>query len=109
MKQTYYEIVHYQYEWHPESTNLITLQQLADLACVHPELVHLMVEWSLVDPARTDPELLFQETAVPRIWRIMRLKNDLGINWNGIGVILNLLERIDHLEREIRSLKREDK
>ncbi len=53
------------------------------------------------------PELLFAETAVPRIWRIMRLRRDLGINFAGIGVVLDLLDRIEELEREIGWLRKQ--
>ena len=52
-------------------------------------------------------QLLFPETAVPRIWRIMRLRRELGINWAGIGVVLNLLDRIEEMEREIARLRRQ--
>ena len=54
-----------------------------------------------------EPKLLFPETAVPRIWRIMRLRRDLGINWSGIGVVLDLLDKIEELEREIAWLRKQ--
>ena len=95
MSPTSYQIVHYRYESRPASANLLTSEELASLARLHPEMVERLVEWGLVEPEQSEPELLFQETIVPRIWRIMRLRRDLGINWAGIGVVLDLLDRID--------------
>lgn len=106
METRHYHIVHYQYECRAASEGLITTGRLAELSRIHPEIIQMMVEWGLVEPEATDPEPLFPETAVPLVWRIMRLRNDLGINWNGIGVVMNLLERIENLEREIARLKK---
>jgi hypothetical protein len=35
-------------------------------------MVENLIEWGLVDPEESEPELLFPETAVPRIWRIRK-------------------------------------
>jgi DNA-binding transcriptional MerR regulator len=83
------------------------MEELATLARLHPEMVESLVKWGLVDPEESEPELLFRETVVPRIWRIMRLRRDLGINWAGLGVVLDLLDRIDELEREIAWLRKQ--
>ena len=101
-----YQIVHYRYESRSGSENLVTAGELARLARLHPEMVDKMVEWGLIDPVKWEPKLLFPETAVPRIWRIMRLRRDLGINWSGIGVVLDLLDKIEELEREIAWLRK---
>ncbi len=107
MSTTRYQIVHYRYESRPASANLLTAEELARLSRLHPEMLDLLVEWGLVEPEETMPELLFAETAVPRIWRIMRLRRDLGINFAGIGVVLDLLDRIEELEREIGWLRKQ--
>ena len=107
MSTSRYQIVHYRYESRPESENLITTEELARLARLHPEMVDKLVDWGLIDPVKWEPRLLFPETAVPRIWRIMRLHRDLGINWSGIGVVLDLLDKIEKLEREIAWLRKQ--
>ena len=107
MSPTRYQIVHYRYESRPASANLVTTEELASLARLHPEMLERLVEWGLVEPEQSKPELLFRETVVPRIWRIMRLRRDLGINWAGIGVVLDLLDRIDEMEREIGWLRKQ--
>jgi DNA-binding transcriptional MerR regulator len=102
-----YQIVHYRYESRSGSENLVTTGELARLARLHPEMVDKLVDWGLIEPVKWEPKLLFPETTVPRIWRIMRLRRDLGINWSGIGVVLDLLDKIDELEREIAWLRKQ--
>jgi len=106
MSSTRYQIVHYKYESRSGSENLVTVGELARLARLHPEMVEKLLDWGLIDPVKGEPKLLFPETVVPRIWRIMRLRRDLGINWSGIGVVLNLLDKIEELEREIAWLRK---
>lgn len=96
-----YQIVRYHVHTQVPLRETLTLGELSRLVDLHPEMVLRLVDLGLVDPEVGEPEWLFQETAVPRIWKIRRLHRDLGINWAGIGVVLDLLDRIDELEREI--------
>src|SRR5512139_1396975 len=96
-----YQIVRYHVHTQVPLRETLTLDELSRLVDLHPEMVLRLVDLGLVDPQMGEPEWLFQETAVPRIWKIRRLHRDLGINWAGIGVVLDLLDRIDELEREI--------
>ena len=96
-----YQVVRYRYHTQVPSPEILTLNEVSRLVDLHPEMVLRLVDLGLVDPEVGEPEWLFQERAVPRIWKIRRLHRDLGINWAGIGVVLDLLDRIDDLEREI--------
>lgn len=107
MGSSRYQIVHYRYESRSGSENLVTTGELARLARLHTEMVDKLVDWGLIEPVKWEPKLLFPETTVPRIWRIMRLRRDLGINWSGIGVVLDLLDKIEELEREIAWLRKQ--
>jgi DNA-binding transcriptional MerR regulator len=68
-------------------------------------MIQCFIDWDLVEPERTDPEMLFPDRVVPRIRRILRLRKDLGVNWAGIGVVLDLLDRMEALERELGRLR----
>ena len=105
MNPVRFEIMRYQYECRPLSGSLVTLKELSRLTGVHPEMIGNFMKWGLVDPECTEPELRFSEEAVCRIRRIVRLRNDLGINLAGVGLVLDLLERIDSLEQEIMRLR----
>jgi DNA-binding transcriptional MerR regulator len=86
---------------------------MSDLAIrcqIPPVLIERFVYLGLVDPNRRDSpagEWLFESETEIRVKKILRLQNDLGINYSGIAVVLDLLERIDELEARIRELERQ--
>jgi MerR family transcriptional regulator/heat shock protein HspR len=41
-----------------------------------------------------------------RVAKVVRLQRDLGVNQEGAAVILELLDRIDALERQLAGLRR---
>lgn len=90
----------------PLHGSLVSLREVARLADIHPVLVERLMTLGLVDPVATTPEPLFDVAAVLRLRRILRLRRDLGVNWVGIGVVLDLLAKIEELEQEIARLRR---
>lgn len=86
----------------------LKIHEVAVRCRIHPGLVHRLVRLGLVDPVdmRESPERwLFEAEAVPLIAKIIRLRNELGINYSGVGVVLELLKRINALESRIRELE----
>lgn len=99
MSTTNYALVHVRTE---HRTRLGTGQAAARCR-VHPELIDRFVQLGLCDPVAWDDagqEWVFAPEVVPLVRRILRLRRDLGINYAGIGVVLDLLARIEELERE---------
>jgi hypothetical protein len=86
---------------------------MSDLAIrcqIPPILIERFVYLGLVDSNRRDSpadEWLFECETEMRVKKILRLRNDLGINYSGIAVVLDLLERIDELEARIRELEKQ--
>lgn len=86
--------------------SLLTLEDLASAAGLHPELVDVFVRHQLVEPiANTGSRPLFSTSSVERLERILRIRHDLGVNLAGVGVILELMERTQHLQRELEQLR----
>jgi hypothetical protein len=52
-------------------------------------------------------ECRFESETVMVVKKILRLRNDLGINYSGISVVLDLLDRIEELEAKIRELEKQ--
>lgn len=88
--------------------SLLTVEELACRCGVHPELIDRLSRLGLIDAADWDlsGEALFHREAITVIGRIMRLRNELGVNYAGVGVILELMERIEALEANIRRLEK---
>ena len=101
MRERRYEIVLCRRE-----RDQLTLEGLAAAAEIHPGLVERFVAYGLLEPAEwVGPVLLFDAAAVPRLQIIMRLRHDTGVNLAGIGMILDMLDRLRTLERENRWLR----
>ena len=81
--------------------NLMPLEDAARRLGLHPDIVQRFLEFGLLEPAEVTggAEIMLDPVALRRIGVIQRLRYDLGINLAGIGVILELLDRIDALQR----------
>lgn len=68
----------------------------------HPEMLFALHELGVIEirEGRLSPDQL------RRVYRIMRLKNCLGVNLPGAAIILELLDRIEELQDEIERLKK---
>jgi hypothetical protein len=85
-------------------TYALRLEAFARASGLHPELAARLVRLGLLE-ARADRsgELLFEPREVFRAARIQRLRQGLSLNYAAIGLVLDLLDRIDTLEAELRS------
>jgi len=90
----------------PIRSDLIAWAQLVELTCVEPATMAELLEMGWVDPVRTGAEeYLFRSRDVYRIQKLMRLCRDLEIPFGAGSIIVDLLERVERLEREISELK----
>jgi DNA-binding transcriptional MerR regulator len=86
---------------------LLTLDGLAKQTGLHPALIEQFVEYGLIEPAeRMGAQLRFDIDCVVRVRKIERLRHDLGANVASVTVILDLLDRIRRLEKEVERLQR---
>jgi chaperone modulatory protein CbpM len=69
---------------------------------MHPELVRRLVALGLLD-AHTDAagELRFAPSQLAAAARVQRLRAGFGLNYAGIGLVVELLDRIATLERRL--------
>jgi chaperone modulatory protein CbpM len=55
-------------------------------------------------PPQTDPELMFSDIDVARAQLIRDLREDLGVNDEGVSVVLHLIDQMHGLRRSMRDL-----
>jgi DNA-binding transcriptional MerR regulator len=90
--------------WRTEH-GLLTVDDLASAAGLNSDAVETFSRFGLIEPClRTGSRLLFQESSVERLQRIQRLRHNLGVNSAGVGVILEMTERIEDLQAELEFL-----
>jgi len=72
-----------------------------DRSQLHRETLEVWIEEEWLVPGRTATELTFSEADLARAQLIRDLKQDLGVNDEGVGVILNLLDQVHGLRNAL--------
>jgi DNA-binding transcriptional MerR regulator len=81
----------------------LELDAFARLAGLHPDLVRRFAALGLLEAHRDAAGALwFTSRQLPTVARIQRLHAGLSVNYAAIGLVLDLLDRIDALEVALR-------
>ncbi|QKV96412.1 MerR family transcriptional regulator [Streptomyces sp. NA02950] len=81
----------------------LSLETVARRSGLHPDLVRRFVALGLVGAERdAGGRLVFAPTAPATLARVQRLRTGLCLNYASIGLVLDLLDRIDRLEAALR-------
>lgn len=73
-------------------------------AGLHPDLVHRFAVLGLLEVTREPSgRMWFAADQVARVARIRRLRAGLSLNYAAVGLVLDLLDRIDALEAALRA------
>ena len=87
-------------------SEFIAWGQLVELTCVEPATVAELLDMGWIDPVRTRAdEYLFRAGDVYRIQKLLRLCRDLEISYGAGSIIVDLLERVERLEKELAELR----
>ncbi|MEU2682294.1 chaperone modulator CbpM [Streptomyces hygroscopicus] len=81
----------------------LSLDTVASRTGLHPELIRRFVALGLVDAERDAAgRLVFAPDAPAALGRVERLHTGLCLNYASIGLVLDLLDRINRLEAALR-------
>jgi hypothetical protein len=83
------------------SEEMLTLEEVAARCDVELDLVEDLVRHGVIEVTRGGARRV-HATWVLRVRKVARLRRDLDVNVAGAAVILDLLERIEELEDELR-------
>ncbi|MGO8692936.1 MAG: chaperone modulator CbpM [Rectinemataceae bacterium] len=85
----------------------ITLSQVCEYFHIDPELIQDFAEFGLYPTVILDGEIAIQTENLDRLRKIISLHEALGINKEGIEIILDLREKISALQRQVELLQNE--
>jgi chaperone modulatory protein CbpM len=80
---------------------IINKLDFLDRSQLDRETLEVWIEEEWLVPGRTATELTFSEADLARAQLIRDLKQDLGVNDEGVGVILNLLDQVHGLRKAL--------
>jgi hypothetical protein len=84
-------------------TQPIATAVLARESGIHPDVVRRLVQLGLLEPAGGGARVTLIAPEAPRLlMRVVRLRQDLGLNYAGAILACQLLDRIDELEARLR-------
>ena len=84
----------------------LALVAFASACSLDPDRVRKFVWLGLIDPVEEhDEDFVFVRRQVVAVERIERLRHGLSISYRAVGVVVDLLDRIDALESELRTLR----
>jgi chaperone modulatory protein CbpM len=105
----------------------LSVAELARAAGISPAMIDRLIRLGVLAPAAVEPRTtgdttrvvavgatghrraVFAAVAVIRLRRMLRLHRDLGVNFTGAAVIVDLVERLDQLEKQLARPRSSDK
>lgn len=82
---------------------IYTISVVAERFEVHPQTLRLYEREGLLQPSRTDGNTrLYTDGDVERLEVILSLTRDLGVNLAGVEIILNMRDKMDAMQRQMR-------
>ena len=85
----------------------LTFEVVAETVGTRRSLVARLAQQGLIETLESETgELLLPRRAVVQMRRMQRLRRDLGVNFAGAAVILELVGRIEQLNRELAVMDR---
>ena len=80
---------------------MISIVEFCVRTRLDPPLVETWVDAGWLIPPQREPELGFEEIDVARARLISELRQDFGVNDEGVGLILHLLDQVHDLRRTL--------
>lgn len=92
--------------WDLDMDEPLTVDVVAETVGAKRSLVVRLVQHGLIETVDRDAdEPLVPRRAVVQLRRMQRLRRDLGVNFAGAAIILDLVGRIEQLNREVADLR----
>jgi len=88
-----------------ENENLIRIDVLCSVHNIDISFIHALQQSGLAELILEEESFYLQKSHIGHIEKMIRLHYELEINMEGLEVVGHLLDKIDSLSEEVRSLK----
>ena len=86
---------------------MISVQEFLIRTHIEHHLLETWIEAGWLIPPQTEPELMFADVDLARAQLIRDLRDDFGVNDEGISVVLHLIDQVHGLRRSMQGLLEE--
>lgn len=84
----------------------LTLHEVSIVCHIPENTLQSFIEYEIIHPIKKENEIKLSVQQLKRIQKAQRLQKDLEVNLSGIAVILDLLEQMDDLQRQLKIFHR---
>lgn len=85
----------------------MSMADLCRVCHLSVEEIHVLVEEGIVEPLDGRTHWRFRAASVRRVHRAVQLRQDLGVNWAGAALALDLLDELQQLRTRLRRFEEE--
>src|SRR5438270_2611017 len=90
-----------------KSPGAYMISAVAEMYDIHPQTLRLYEREGLLKPSRSEGNTrMYTEEDLKRLEFILSLARDLGVNIAGIGIILNMRERMENMQTQMQDFVR---
>lgn len=91
----------------PARSERLSFAQLQELTGLDPTVVGELIELGWITPEHTTADTyLFRARDLYRLRKLDRIRRDFDLPLLGASIVVDLLERIEHLENKVREMSR---
>ena len=91
---------------HSYTEPVFIISVASDIVGIHPQTLRFYEREELVVPHRTDAgQRLYSQKDLDAVREIRLLTRERGVNLSGVKIILDMRNRMAHMDSEIKSLK----
>jgi len=83
----------------------LSFDAVAEIVGARRSLVVRLAQQGLIETIDSETEALLPRRAIMQVRRMQRLHRDLGVNFAGAAIILDLVGRIERLNRELAEMR----
>ncbi|MGB2760201.1 chaperone modulator CbpM [Maribacter stanieri] len=88
-----------------DSENYIQIELYCKRTQTPVEFIDDLLEFEMIEVQQIEDKKYVEPQYIVEIERIYRLRNELGINMEGIDTINHMLEKVNRLEQELKLLR----
>ena len=88
-----------------KTNNLIPIEQFCKIYEIEFSFINSLNEFGLIELIYIDKDEFIEIEKIQELEKIIRLHNDLGVNFEGIDIINNLMYKIDRLQNKLNNIQ----
>ena len=88
-----------------KTNDLIPIEQFCKIYEIEFSFINSLNEFGLIEITYIDKNEFIELEKIQAVEKMIRLHNELGVNFEGIDIITNLVQKIDSMQSRINSLQ----